>query len=153
LAQTQKIENAGLGFTENPYLYPYSDLQQGFDVWVEGQFARYDDSSGGFNRDGDFSVLYFGADYTVTPDILVGALFQVDFTDEDINSSTVRGQADGTGWMAGPYIGLKLTDYLFFDARAAWGTSSNDIWVQDALAGRRSGDFDTDRWLATAVKA
>ena len=150
-AQTKKLEDAGLGFTEHPYLFPYADLRQGFDIWVEGQFARYDDSSGGIDRDGDFSVLYFGADYTLTPDILVGALVQVDFTDEDIKDSELRGNIDGTGWMAGPYVGLKLTDYLFFDARAAWGTSSNDIWVSDKLTGRRSGNFDTDRWLATAA--
>jgi outer membrane autotransporter protein len=41
-------------------------------------------------------------------------------------------------------------DNLFLDARAAWGTSSNDIWLADAVAGRRSGSFDTDRWLASA---
>ena len=73
----------------------------------------------------------------------------MDWTDEGINDPTVRGEIDGTGWMAEPYIGLQLTDFLFFDARAAWGTSDNDISITDAAANKRSGDFDT-RWLASA---
>jgi outer membrane autotransporter protein len=30
------------------------------------------------------------------------------------------------------------------------GTSDNDISITDQAAGRRSGSFDTDRWLASA---
>ncbi len=148
--QQAKINQAGLGFVEYPYLNPYSEIRPGFDVWVEGQFVGYDDDTGGINRDGDFNVLYFGADYLLAPGVLVGAIFQVDWTDEAVNDPSVRGEIDGTGWMAGPYIGLQFTDFLFFDARAAWGTSDNDIWITDAAAGKRSGAFDTDRWLASA---
>ena len=50
------------------------------------------------------------------------------------------------GW---PYIGVRLYNNLYFDARAAWGTSENDIWLSED-AGKRRGDFDTDRWLASA---
>jgi outer membrane autotransporter protein len=52
--------------------------------------------------------------------------------------------------MAGPYVGIKLAPNLLFDARVAWGTSQNDIMLTDALAGTRTGSFDTTRWLATA---
>ncbi|HUV64678.1 MAG TPA: autotransporter outer membrane beta-barrel domain-containing protein [Sedimentisphaerales bacterium] len=149
-SQQQKLNAAGLSFSDQPYLNPYQEIRPGFDVWVEGQFINYDDDTGGINRDGDFSVLYFGADYALAPGVLIGAIFQLDWTDEEINDPTVRGEIDGTGWLAGPYIGLRLTDFLFFDARAAWGTSDNDIWITDAAAGKRSGDFDTDRWLASA---
>ncbi|HUV66393.1 MAG TPA: autotransporter domain-containing protein [Sedimentisphaerales bacterium] len=149
-SQKQKLNEAGMDFTSYPYLNPYQEIRPGFDIWVEGQFIHYDDDTGGIDRDGDFSVLYFGADYLLAPGVLVGAIFQLDWTDEDINDPSVRGEIDGTGWMAGPYIGLQLTDFLFFDARAAWGTSDNDIWATDAAAGKRSGDFDTDRWLASA---
>ena len=53
--------------------------------------------------------------------------------------------------MAGPYLGWKLSDHLYFDTRGAWGTSTNDIALQDAASGSRTGSFDTQRWLATAA--
>lgn len=52
--------------------------------------------------------------------------------------------------MIGPYFGVRMLDNLFFDARAAWGKSSNDFTLHDASVGLRSGEFDTDRWLASA---
>ncbi|WP_083566952.1 autotransporter outer membrane beta-barrel domain-containing protein [Hyphomicrobium sp. CS1GBMeth3] len=140
-----KAERAG--FDAVPYTNPYTSMRQGLDVWVEGHVARYNDNIGGIKRDGDFRILYVGADYVLAPGILVGALVQVDHTEEEINDPALRGSIDGTGWMAGPYIGVRLLDNLFFDARAAWGRSSNDIWLDDPT---NNGRFDTNRWLANA---
>ncbi len=145
-----KLAEAGLSFAEQPYTDRFATLRQGFDVWVEGHIAKYDDSIGGIDREGDFRILYVGADYVVAPGILVGALVQIDDTDEDIDDPSLVGKIEGTGWMVGPYIGIRLTDNLFFDARAAWGQSENDIALDDPVVGARSGSFDTDRWLASA---
>ena len=142
---------AGLNYAEQPYVSPSTGLRPGFDVWVEGHIARYNDNLGGVNRDGDFSILYVGADYVIAPGVLIGALVQVDDTDETIDDPSLKGNIDGTGWMAGPYIGLRLADNVYFDARAAWGQSDNDIDLTDAALGRRTGSFDTDRWLASAT--
>jgi outer membrane autotransporter protein len=149
-AQQKKLKDAGLSFDAQPYTNPFVALRPGFDIWVEGQISRYNDDIGGINREGDFRILYVGADYILAPGILIGALVQIDDTNEDINGSTRTGEIDGTGWMVGPYFGARLLDNLFFDARAAWGQSDNDIWIDDA-AGFRRGSFDTDRWLATAT--
>ncbi len=148
-SQQKKVE--GLGLESAAYLNPYvTDRNQGLDVWVEGHIAKYDDNIGGINREGNFRLLYIGADYLLAPGVLVGALVQIDDTNEDIKDPARFGKIDGTGWMAGPYVGVKLRDNLFFDARAAWGRSDNDILLTDAAAGTRSGNFDTDRWLASA---
>jgi outer membrane autotransporter protein len=149
--QREKMMMAGINFADEPYIRPATALRPGLDVWVEGQIVRYNDDLGGVNRDGDFSIVYVGADYVLAPGILVGALVQVDDTDEDINDPTLKGNIDGTGWMAGPYIGLRLADNLYFDARAAWGQSDNDIDLWDPVLGSRRGSFDTDRWLASAT--
>lgn len=85
------------------------------------------------------------------PGILVGALVQVDDTKEDVVNPDLTGTVEGTGWMVGPYVGIKLADNVFFDTRAAWGQSNNDITLWDPNAGDRSGSFDTTRWLATAT--
>ncbi|MBU1211875.1 MAG: autotransporter domain-containing protein [Alphaproteobacteria bacterium] len=148
--EQKKLQEAGLDYNGQMYHMPKNALHQRLDIWVEGQFSGYNDSTGGLQRDGNFRVLYVGADYAIAPGILVGALVQVDDTRENIDDPTLLGEVEGTGWMAGPYIGIKLTDTLYFDARAAWGTSDNDIWLQDAAAGWRSGAFETERWLANA---
>lgn len=150
-SQERKLKEAGLAF-DGQYLPSFkSDLSKGWDVWVEGHISRYNDGTGGISREGDFRLLYVGADYALAPGILVGALVQFDDTSEDVEDPTLLGEVEGTGWMAGPYIGIRLTDSVYFDARAAWGRSDNDIWLQDTATGRRSGSFDTERWLATAT--
>lgn len=151
--QQRKIEDGGLSFTGDYGLAPIAVPRPGFDIWIEGQYSRYNDGTGGVNREGEFGVLYVGADYVVTPGLLLGALVQFDQTredlDQDLNNET--GEIHGTGWMAGPYIGWRLAPELFLDVRAAYGTSDNDIWLKDDVAGYRSGNFETERWLATAA--
>ncbi|MCP3654892.1 MAG: autotransporter outer membrane beta-barrel domain-containing protein, partial [Herbaspirillum sp.] len=151
LGYQKKLEDAGLSLSEVSGLPPLQEPRTGFDLWVEGQFSGYTDDIGGINREGDFGVVYVGADYVLAPGVLVGALVQVDDTKEDINGSERTGEIDGTGWMAGPYFGVRLLDNLFFDTRAAWGRSDNDIWLRDEGLGFRNGSFETDRWLATAT--
>jgi outer membrane autotransporter protein len=151
-ADKKKISEAGLSFNDTyaGYYAPQA-MTQRLDLWVEGQMTSYDDTTGGINRDGNFRILYTGMDYAMTPGILIGGLVQIDHTDEDVNNPNLKGTVEGTGWMAGPYLGLKLQESLFFDARAAWGKSSNDIDLTDNVVGRRTGSFETDRWLATAT--
>lgn len=114
-----------------------------------GQYVITEAQTAGY-RLTNLSCTGTGANYAIAPGILVGALVQVDDTREDIDDPTLLGEVEGTGWMAGPYIGIRLTGTLYFDARAAWGTSDNDIWLQDAASGWRNGTFDTNRWLANA---
>jgi hypothetical protein len=150
-SQQKKLEDAGLKFENGPYIDPSFNLGQSLDFWVEGHITRYNDGLGGISREGDFRILYVGVDYALAPGILAGALVQIDDTKEDVGDPNLTGTVDGIGWMAGPYLGVKLADNLFFDTRAAWGQSSNDIELWDPAAGNRSGSFDTTRWLATAT--
>ena len=53
--------------------------------------------------------------------------------------------------MIGPYISSEISKDLFFNARFAWGKSSNSAEVDVFEDGRTfSGDFDTTRTLAKA---
>ena len=156
----EKIANAkayseALGLGGDPYGVNYGAIPMGLtpnrlDIWAEGHYNHYDDSTGGINRDGDFGILYVGSDYALNDWLLVGALVQFDWTDEDVRQNDLVGGVDGWGWMVGPYMGAALSDHLYFSARAAWGQSENDINLTDNAAGFRKGSFDTDRWLATA---
>ena len=124
----------GLGFGGQPYAHSMKAMRPGLDIWVEGQYSHYDDSTGGIERDGRFGVLYLGADYALSQRVLVGTLVQFDWTRERIDDPDLDGDVGGRGWLAGPYIGIKLFEGIFFDARAAWGTSSNDITLTDEEA-------------------
>ncbi len=103
--------------------------------------AHFDEEAGSIGSDGHTGVLYVGADYKLSKEVLVGALVQFDETKQDFD---LPGRdARTTGWMAGPYAMVRLPYDLFFQARAAWGQSDNEI-------GNNAGTedhFDADRWL------
>jgi hypothetical protein len=148
-SEKKKLADAGLSFGDTPYGYSVPVLQPRFDMWMEAHVSKYTESLGGINREGDFNILYVGGDYVIRPGLLIGALAQIDRTVEDVRNPDLLGKISGAGWMAGPYAGAKLSDHLYFDARAAWGKSSNSLWLQDSIVGYRTGAFNTDRWLAT----
>jgi outer membrane autotransporter protein len=50
--------------------------------------------------------------------------------------------------MLGPYLAARLDRNIYFDVRAAWGHSSNDLTL-----GSAAGDFDTSRWLVKGALA
>ncbi len=108
-----------------------------FDLWSEAYFSRATIGS----QEADFSIIYLGADLRLSDSVLVGGLVSWDeFSDRD---GLAAGEAEGEGWMAGPYVTVKLAPQLFAEARAAWGTSDNRV---SPLAGQVD-DFETSRSL------
>jgi hypothetical protein len=114
--------------------------QSRFDAWFAGTFARLD----GANGDGEFATAAIGADYLLTPDLLVGAFAQFDRMSEDLDGNA---DASGTGWLAGPYVTARLADHLYLDLLAAAGRSSNSI----SPFGTYTDDFDATRYLLSAT--
>lgn len=109
----------------------------GFDIWMRGTFASFDDDQ----VKGDLGILYVGADYRFHENLVVGFLTQFDWTDEKAKRDVYS--VKGNGWMTGPYLVARVHQNLIFDARAAWGQSSNDV---DPL-GLYSDSFDGERWM------
>ncbi len=105
------------------------------DIWMEANYATY---SG--ERDGKFGMLTVGADYVFNPNLLAG--FYGQFDDMQQHSGT---RIHGTGWMAGPYATLRLSDHVFWQGRAGWGQSSNDI-----STGGNTDHFNSMRWLMSS---
>lgn len=126
--------------------------ESGLDVWVEGHFSRFKADAGSIDSKGSFGIVYLGADYLLTPWLLVGVLAQYDWMTERSQAQALLplgvplSRVDGRGWMAGPYMSARLSPNLFFDARAAWGTSDNHV---DPF-GQYQDTFATNRWLARA---
>lgn len=110
------------------------------DVWTEAHYTRFNDEE---DRDGDFTVVYVGADMHLTPWVVAGLLGQMDWMSDDMPVASTRIRS--TGWMVGPYASMRLTPDLYFDIRAAWGRSDTDVTALGA-----AGSYATARWLATA---
>ncbi len=129
-----------------------STPQMRWDIWVEGRIARFDSSN---NKDGKFGAIYVGADYLITPNMLIGLMTQYDWLKKDYDAN---GRVKGQGWMVGPYAGFRFGENLYLEAQARGGRSSNDItplgtytdkfkttrWY---FSGRLSGDFGYGDWM------
>jgi len=109
-------------------------------VWVKGRRSRINDDRGGINDETDFGIIYLGADYRFTDDLLIGVLGQYDWFDS--SSQGLGSQAEGDGWMIGPYIVSRLKDSLIMDLRVAWGQSDNKV----NPIGTYWDDYDGERW-------
>jgi hypothetical protein len=72
-------------------------------VWSKGYFAAFhEDISRTISNQGDFEVLYAGADVLLLPNVMlnVGSVRLAQ------RGGTVRKRRGGQGWMAGPYLGI-----------------------------------------------
>ena len=108
-----------------------------FGAWFEAQYKQF---GGGSDEHGDFAIAYFGMDYLVKPDVLVGALVSLDTMEEVTDTSTVS----GFGYMIGPYVTARLASHLYFDGHVAVGRSDNRISPFNTY----TDTFQTRRWLA-----
>ncbi|WP_298905505.1 autotransporter domain-containing protein [uncultured Aliiroseovarius sp.] len=110
-----------------------------YDLWIEAAHAKF--SAG--NMDGNFNIIHMGVDRLVNPDLLIGLGLQLD------NARLSGGGAEisGNGFMVGPYVTKRIQDNLYFDARVAWGRSTNDV----SPFGTYTDTVSAERWLATAA--
>ena len=106
-----------------------------FDIWAEGYFSSVSLGS----QDANFSMFYLGADLRVSDGLLIGAMVSRD--DYGDKGSFDAGDAEGDGWMAGPYLTARLAPQFYLEARAAWGSSDNRV---SPLQGQVDA-FDTNR--------
>ncbi len=115
------------------------------DIWAEGHFLSFADNRNSADTDGHFGVFYVGADYIVKPWLLVGLLAQYDTMHQ--RSTTQAFDIKGSGWMAGPYATVRLSENIFLQGRLAAGRSTNE--VSPFLT--YTDTFSTKRWLATTA--
>lgn len=94
------------------------------DFWLEGRFQPYEAvDTAGDPSEGNLGVMYLGSKYMIGPDIMVGALAQLDRADETAGRSAAEVQAGG--WMFGPYASVRFGPGVIFDGRMAWGETES----------------------------
>ena len=122
------------------------------DVWMSAEMSGVSDDRAGERAESDFGVFQLGADWAVSDDMLIGAMLQYDWMDEEarevfVEAGAVAGAViSGEGWMAGPYLVWRFADGITFDGMALYGTSANTV----NPLGLYEDDFDTDRWMLRA---
>jgi hypothetical protein len=112
------------------------------DLWLEGRMENYEASADTGISSGNLGVIYLGTRTMLGPDILVGGLAQLDRGTESPEFGESHMAA--TGWMAGPYMSMKLASGVTFDGRAAWGETEN------AAAGFELDEGSSERRLVRA---
>lgn len=119
-----------------------ADAESGLQVWARVSGAWSETAL----TESSFFTAQAGLHTLLGPDVVLGAMLQLDQTDGENTSTAVTSDFEGWGWMVGPYIAAKLPNQpLFFEARIAWGQSYNEI----SPFGTYTDDFDTERWLLT----
>ncbi|MGZ5823739.1 MAG: autotransporter outer membrane beta-barrel domain-containing protein, partial [Hyphomicrobium sp.] len=144
-AQMQK-DHMALGAGDGGSLPLAYQAASPWDIWVEGRYSAFNDDNGNLGRNGHVGVFYVGGDYRIAENMIVGVLAQFDWSKDD--SGVLLSKVDGNGWMVGPYLSARIHDNIYFDLRAAWGRSENDLTL-----GAATGDFDTSRWLVKGALA
>ena len=108
-----------------------------FDIWTEAYFSRANIGQ----QEADFRIVHFGADVKLADTVLIGGILQLD--DYNDRGEFEVGEAEGDGWMVGPYVTARLAPQLYIEARAAWGSSNNRVSPLADIVDA----FDTDRSL------
>lgn len=115
--------------------------QSRLDAWMAGTFGLL--ASGG--GEGRFGIAALGADYLVSDDVLIGGFFQIDMLTQR-NGATLA-EADGTGWLAGPYLTARLGEALYLNVTAAGGRAENRV----SPFGTYEDWFGSTRFVASAT--
>ena len=131
--------------TETPFM-------DGWDIWLAAEISGISDDRAGERASTDFAMGQLGVDYLLNDDLIIGAMAQYDWMDDQarevfVTAGAVRGaQVQGEGWMAGPYAVWNIKDTLVLDVSATYGESDNRV----NPLGLYSDDFDTERFMLRA---
>ncbi|MES9858897.1 MAG: Ig-like domain-containing protein, partial [Sedimenticola sp.] len=132
-----------------------SPIRSPANLWIKGRWTHAKEDRGNIDEKSDFGIVYIGTDWRHSKDLLIGLMGQIDWADE--KSTGLNIEAEGKGWMLGPYVVSRLTDTLILDLRGAWGQSDNKVnplgtyWdsydsERWQIEGNLTGSFDHDRW-------
>ena len=114
--------------------------RMGGPVWLRLSGSLSEQTGG--TRD-HYVQLSLGSHVKLGPQSILGLMATLD----SISLSDPSGQADGQGWLVGPYLVTRLGETsLTFEMRALFGQSSDSV----AQVGMAAADFDTDRSLLLA---
>ena len=143
-AEAEEQKAASLGFADG-LRRTGARRPDPFDIWFEAKYASFQNDHANAGEDGHIGLYSIGTDYVFNPSLLIGTMVQFDSMHQRSNAKAT--DVRGKGWMAGPYTTVRLSENVFWQARGAWGQSSNK--VSPFLT--YTDDFDSSRWLVSST--
>ncbi|WP_122075781.1 Ig-like domain-containing protein [Pseudophaeobacter sp. EL27] len=119
--------------------------QGNFDISTKPGSRVWTRLQGAISHEGTSDSAYvfgaIGSHFAVNRNLLVGAMLQLDYLDQDDGAASVKGK----GWLIGPYFVTKFPDHdIFVEGRLLYGESSNDV----SPFGTYTDKVETERLLA-----
>jgi hypothetical protein len=117
-----------------------------WNVWSDARYSHISDHRWDFDSSGHSGSLTLGADRQLNDDLVVG--FSVSVEDNRFLGFGDSWRVESSGYTIGPYLGYRLSSAWTLDASLAAGRLDSDSRI-DSLVGTISGDYTTNRYLAT----
>lgn len=93
-----------------------------YDVWTQlsGSWAETG------SAESNLLNMYIGSHYVFSENFMLGAMLEFDWAEEE--GAVGNSQANGFGWLIGPYIVGAIPEYnIFYEAYIGYGHSSNEV--------------------------
>ncbi len=117
-----------------------------WNVWSDARYSHISDHRWDFDSSGHSGSLTLGADRQLNDDLVVG--FSVSVEDNRFLGFGDFWRVESSGYTIGPYLGYRLSSAWTLDASLAAGRLDSESRI-DSLVGTISGDYTTNRYLAT----
>jgi len=124
-AAMEKDASGGMGLKAGGKMPAPTFTPMPFNAWLDLRDSYFIDTSSGTKFTGNGQVLTSGVDYKFNPAVIGGVMAEADWLHDSADATGAAGTVHG--WMAGPYLAVKVTPNVTLGARASWGTSSTDL--------------------------
>lgn len=124
-------------------------------VWVSGSWTDVEDDNADTRFDGNAYTGMVGADYQVSPKVVLGV--SVGFEEIDLDTQyngfgSQDGNLDGSGYTIAPYVGVKISDTMSADLTVGYSDLEYDTLRFDPNTGNRiTGATDAERYFINAA--
>lgn len=123
-------------------------------VWISGSWSNSEDENDDTEFDGDTYTTLVGADYEVSPGVILGLSVGYENTDIDTEYNGFGGQdgnLDADGYTVAPYIGAKFSENVSGDLTVGYSSIDYDTLRYDPNTGNSiTGSTDADRYFVNA---
>ncbi len=139
------LSGLGAGQRQGQFNLAVTQGRGNFDIATRPGSRIWSRLQGAISREGTRDSAYvfgaIGSHFKVNSNLLVGAMLQFDYLDQDDGASNIKGK----GWLIGPYFVTKFPDHdVYVEGRVLYGQSSNDV----SPFGTYTDQVDTERFLA-----
>ena len=139
------LSGTGSGLGQGQFNLAVTRGRGNFDISTRPGSRIWSRLQGAVSHEGSSDSAYvfgaIGSHVAIKRNLLIGAMLQFDYLDQDDGASSIKGK----GWLIGPYFVTKFPERdVFVEGRLLYGQTSNDVSPFGTFTDR----VDTERFLA-----